>query len=215
MALVTTAASVIGIGAGINSLTGGAISGLFGGSSGSATGAAQQSSNLADPFQGSRGTYGNMLNQLMSGGQQQQQTLANQPGYQFTMQQGLNAISGQSAATGMMGSGNELGAAEKYASGLASQNYNTYFNQLAELSGASWNNGAAAGSALQTGQNIGNSQTMGGLSTLTSGLGAFGAANPGFFGGNSGGGGNGALVSGGTTWDNVNTSGGMSAFGGF
>ena len=187
MALITTAASVIGIGAGINSLTGGGITNLLGGGGSSASGAAGQASNLADPFQGSRGTYGTMLNQLMSGGQQQQQTLQNQPGYQFSMQQGLNAISGQSAATGMMGSGNELGATEKFASGLASQNYNTYFNQLAELSGASWNNGAAAGSAIQTGQNIGNSQTMGGLSTLTSGLGAL--SNSSLFG-NSGGGNN-------------------------
>ena len=173
-------ASVVGIAGGINSLTGGGITNALGmGPSQSAQGAAQQASNLSDPFQGSRGMYGQQLNSLMQGGPQAMQQLQSTPGYQFQMQQGLGAIQSNAGATGQLGSGTTDRNLINYSSGLASQQYGNYFNQLAQLSGANWNSGPNAGNAIQQGQATGNSQTMGGLSTLTSGLaGLQGVSNP-------------------------------------
>ena len=174
-----TLGSVLGIAAGANALTGGAITNALGmGPSQSAGAAGQQASMLSDPFQGSRGMYGQQLNSLMQGGPQAMQQLQSTPGYQFQMQQGLGAIQSNAGATGQLGSGTTDRNLINYSSGLASQQYGNYFNQLAQLSGANWNSGPNAGSAIQQGQATGNSQTMGGLSTLTSGLGGLSTQMP-------------------------------------
>ncbi|CAB4120945.1 hypothetical protein UFOVP1_47 [uncultured Caudovirales phage] len=51
------------------------------------------------------------------------QTLQNTPGYQFSLQQGNNAVLASAAANGMLGSGNTLAAADQYSQGLAQQTY--------------------------------------------------------------------------------------------
>ena len=128
----------------------------------------QQAAGMADPFAGSRGMYGQQLNQLMQGGPQAMQQLQNMPGYQFTLNQGLGAVQAQDAASGSYGSGAMSKDLVNYASGLASQNYNTYFNQLSQLSGAGWNNGGAAGQLLLGGQQQGYNQNQSNVGSLTS-----------------------------------------------
>lgn len=180
MALATVA-SVVGIAGGVNALTGGAITnalGMGGGGAagGSASGAGQAASGLADPFAASRGMYGQQLNQLMKGGPDTMKTLENQPGYQFQLDQGLNGLKRGDAAAGTYGGGGMSADLIKYSQGLASTNYNNYFNQLSELSGAGWGSsaGANAGNAIMGGQNTGFNQGMSGLGTAMSGLASLG-----------------------------------------
>lgn len=52
------------------------------------------------------------------------------PGYQFQLDQGLQAVDRGAASRGMLGSGNTLMAEQKYGSDLANQNYNNYLTQL-------------------------------------------------------------------------------------
>lgn len=51
------------------------------------------------------------------------------PGYQFQLQQGLNALKNNAAATGGINSGNTLQALTQYATGLANQDWNTFYSQ--------------------------------------------------------------------------------------
>lgn len=51
------------------------------------------------------------------------------PGYQFTQQQGIDAISRSAAARGALGSGSTLKALQSFGSGLADSTYNDVFNR--------------------------------------------------------------------------------------
>lgn len=87
------------------------------------------------------------------------------PGYQFRMDQGTNALQGAAAAKGGLKSGNTLKALMEYGQNLGSQEYgnaynrfntdqNTQFNRLASVAGL----GQTANSALQSaGTNYANS----------------------------------------------------------
>jgi hypothetical protein len=70
------------------------------------------------------------------------------PGYQFQMDQGLDAINRQRAAAGMLGSGNAGIDAMKYGQGLANQAYGGWQTQLSGLN----NNALAATTGAATGQ---------------------------------------------------------------
>ena len=65
--------------------------------------------------------------------------LANDPAYQFALQQGLGATSAGQSATGDMASGRAQKELTRYAEGLASQQYNNaydrQFNRLSQLAG--------------------------------------------------------------------------------
>ena len=79
----------------------------------------------------------------------------NSPGYQFTLQQGDQAINRAAAASGNAFSSSTLAALDKYNTGLAQQNYQNYVGNL--LSTAGLGNQAAAGMSaarLSTGANI-------------------------------------------------------------
>lgn len=54
------------------------------------------------------------------------------PGYQFRMQQGLQALQGSAAARGGLLSGAALKGIEQYGQGLASQEYGNAFNRFQE-----------------------------------------------------------------------------------
>ena len=72
------------------------------------------------------------------------------PDYQFAMDQGLKSLERGAAARGGLYSGGADADRMQFASGLASQNYNNYYNRLAGLAGA----GQTAGSGLAAlGQN--------------------------------------------------------------
>ena len=77
------------------------------------------------------------------------------PGYQFQLQQGNQALERSLAARGLGQSGAALKAAQEYGQGLANQTYNDYFNRQAQLAGQGF--GAAQGlGSLYT--NLGNVQ---------------------------------------------------------
>jgi hypothetical protein len=52
------------------------------------------------------------------------------PGYQFQLQQGLDAAQSSAAARGGLMSGNTLAAMNTYGQGVANQDYQTYLNRL-------------------------------------------------------------------------------------
>lgn len=75
------------------------------------------------------GGYQNQLLGLLQDPSKIQQTA----GYQFAKGQGEQAINRSAAAKGMLGSGNVLAELQKYGTGLASQEYGTQVNRLADL----------------------------------------------------------------------------------
>ena len=83
--------------------------------------------------------------------------LQNTPGYQFAKQQGLQGVTNQASAMGLLGSGNTLQALDQYGTGLADQ---TYQQQVANLQNlVNTGQGAAsgvAGNIEQTGTNLAN-----------------------------------------------------------
>ncbi|NIT57597.1 MAG: hypothetical protein GWN00_15615, partial [Aliifodinibius sp.] len=72
------------------------------------------------------------------------------PGYQFMMQQGINALSSANAARGMTGSGAAAMALQRYGQGLAQQEYGGYQQRLAGLAGMGQQ------TSMQTGQELGS-----------------------------------------------------------
>ncbi len=121
----------------------------------------------------STGTLGNLLTGQNSG--QMLQALQNMPGYQFQLKQGLEAAQNGFAARGLGSSGAAMKGAADYASGLANQNYQNFFNN--NLSTAQLGAGAAGTQS----QNIANLNQAGanalmGSSTNAASLGMAGAA---------------------------------------
>jgi hypothetical protein len=107
----------------------------------------------------------------------------NMPGYQFAVQQGTQAIQRQAASMGNAYTPNTAEAVGQYVTGTASQDYNTYINQLMGAAGL----GTQANQGLQTAQqntgnnisqsqqNIGNAQASGVQSSAGTVAGLFGA----------------------------------------
>src|SRR5512139_273650 len=87
------------------------------------------------------GEYQNKLKSLLTDPSQIQET----PAYQFTKQQGEQAINRSAAAKGMLNSGSVLAELQKYGSGLASQEYSGQVNRLAELIRGAQQFGASTG----------------------------------------------------------------------
>lgn len=85
------------------------------------------------------------------------------PGYQFRMDQGVNALNRSLAATGNRLSGRAVKAATRYGQGLASQEFSNRFNRLASLSGRGQAAVETSGQAgMQAAGQIGNSLMAGG-----------------------------------------------------
>lgn len=87
------------------------------------------------------GTYQNRLQQLLTDPNSIQQT----PGYQFTVDQGVQARERGAAANHMLNSGNVLADLTKFGQGMASQQYDTQTNRLADLMRSSQNFGVQSG----------------------------------------------------------------------
>lgn len=75
------------------------------------------------------------------------------PGYQWQLDQGVQAAQRSASARGQLGSGGTLKAITRYASGLADSDYQQYVGQLNTLAGFGQN--ATAGT-VQAGQNASN-----------------------------------------------------------
>jgi hypothetical protein len=83
------------------------------------------------------------------------EALESDPGYQFRLQQGQQALERSLAARGLGQSGAALKAAQEYGQGLAGQTYDNYFNRQSQLANLGY--GAASGlGSLYT--NLGNVQ---------------------------------------------------------
>jgi hypothetical protein len=128
------------------------------------------------------GTSANALNNLVTGaGGSQQAALAQTPGYQFTLSQGLKAAQNSAAARGLGVSGAALKGAANYSTGLANSTYGDQVNRLvqnAQLQNQAFNDqynrymsqaqlGEAAAAqtgtlGVQTGASIGNNLTSAG-----------------------------------------------------
>ena len=70
------------------------------------------------------------------------------PGYQFQLDQGLRSVDAGAAASGMLRSGAALKAEQTFGTGLADQDFGTYYNRLMDLS--KLGESAASGTAGQT-----------------------------------------------------------------
>ncbi len=136
--------------------------------------ASEQASNAANaavarvsPWQSSGAEAANQINKLLGFGrivssgdqyitqkvdssnwQQDQKDAAakfqTDPGYQFRLQQGVNAIDRSGAARGMRLSGAQEKALSDYGQGTGSAEYGNYYNRLAALSGQGFDAAKAA-----------------------------------------------------------------------
>jgi hypothetical protein len=102
------------------------------------------------------------------------------PGYQFAVQEGVNAIDRGASARGLLNSGARLRELTRYGTGMANQEYNNWLSRLQSLAGVGQTaTGQASSLAAQTGnmgagliQNAGNNvaqQTMQGGQAQASG----------------------------------------------
>lgn len=157
--------------AGVGAVAGGAISAGGAESAASTQSAAQaRAQAMAQPFVGYGQTAGGELtNELMSGqlggpAPLTQAAIENMPGYQFTLGQGLKAVSNASTAQGQGISGAQMKGAADYATGLANQNFQNYFqdywanqnnryNMLANLTSTGANAAVGAGTNLVSSAN--------------------------------------------------------------
>lgn len=170
---LATVASVVGIGAGINSIVQSNRNRSGGG------GTTDQAAATADPFSQFRTQYGQELGK-------QYNTLANfnpanvsqDPNYQFQLDQGIGAINKGAAASGMLGSGTRLLDLEKYGQGLASSFSDKQFGRglsllqlLGGFSGATTGSPATAANAITQGNANSANQLNSGLGNIMSGLG--------------------------------------------
>lgn len=85
-----------------------------------------------------------------------QSLIASTPGYQFQLGEGLNAIDRSASARGGLMSGATIRAAQRYGTGLASNEFGNFANRLASLMGIGQTAANAAGGyGMQTGQAVG------------------------------------------------------------
>ncbi len=140
--------------------------------------APEMTSNATGAQQGLQNFYASPEYQALYGGspsemttQSVEQRFQNDPGYQFQLQQGLQAVQNKSIANGQGYSPAMAQALAGYTTGLASQHFDTYRsglantftqyqNQLQNLSGmGATASGAGAALAQQTSQGINQNQT--------------------------------------------------------
>ena len=112
----------------------------------------------ADPFAPYRAAMGKRLSDLFTPGKSAS-TLAQTPGYQFSLQQGQQAIQRHLGAAGAGVSSNLLRNLDKYSQGLAQQTFQQQATDLTNLAGATPQN-AIAGGGIQAGK---AKITLGGL----------------------------------------------------
>ena len=209
----TAVSAAVGIGVGINSLTGGAITNMLGmGSGGGGGNAASGGANqVYDPYGPYRQQAATQLNSLINN-----PSLAmSQPGYQGQLQQGMSQANASAAASGNLNSGMQQSALMNQGQNTFSSYYNNQLGILEQLSGAT-QNPAQAGLA-QSQANMAQQQmgmnSMGTMMGMGQALNTMGNAN-GWWGGGGGGqfGGQGMMMGNGGNLSGVASSGNMGAF---
>lgn len=129
-----------------------ALSSSSGGGGGGASGAA----GAADPFAGQRAQYQQQLSDLMKN----PSSITSDPGYQFQLKSGLDAVNGAMASAGYLNSGNRMTALQQEGQNFASTSLQNKELFLAQLAGANVGSPGEAGSILQQ-QNALNQQAAG------------------------------------------------------
>ena len=105
-----------------------------------------------------------------------QTALQNVPGYQFTLNQGLQQLQNQQSATGQNLSGAQQKGLQQYTTGLAQSNYQNYLNNYMNSVGMGQNAAAGLGTmGMQNAQSVGNT-LMGGANATAAGQVAAGNA---------------------------------------
>ena len=134
-------------------------------------GGGQTKPGVADPYAQYRSQNAAQLQNLLSN----PSTITSTPGYQFNLQQGLQAQQAQQAAQGRLVSGGGLLQAQQFGQQYATSSLQQQQALLAQLSGATQSPAGAA--QAQQGINFGQSGAFNyGLQTLASGVN--GVANP-------------------------------------
>ena len=173
-----TVATVVGIAGGINSLTGGGITKMFGGESAPSGAEAQQ---MADPFSQYRSNLGAMYAGALQPGAST--NIQSMPGFsQFqtgVMDPAMEAQQRMAAKSGMLYSGNEMQALQQTGQKGYYGFMTDYLNRLAQGSGAVNNPAQAAGMGLgQMGLNQqGFMQGMGALGQIAGQFSGSGGSN--------------------------------------
>lgn len=147
-------------------------------------------------------TQGNNV-ALPGSGQTPASIMAQSPQYQFVMQQGIQGLDNSAAARGGLLSGGHLADILNYSQGVASQQFQNIYNNLATVASLGESAGAMVGNAgtyagmgmsnaLMAGGNAAAAGEIGSANSYNSTLGNLGfmyAMNPNMFGGSTGGGG--------------------------
>lgn len=170
----------------------GASNQIFGGnSSQSSSKNSSLSNNLAYPglstaltpqVNNATGSSNQMANMLGLNGAQGQnqgfQNWQNSTGYQFGLDQGTQAITGNAAATGLLNSGATAKALNTYGQNYANTQYGNYFNQLMGLQNSGNQAAGVVAGAGQQSQSQGTSQSTGSQSSggLGGALGSIGSS---------------------------------------
>ncbi len=94
----------------------------------------------ANPWGSQTAQYQNKLAQLL----ETPGAMASNPAYQYSFDQGMEAINRSAAARGQLGSGNRLMELNKFGQGQASQNFFNLANLYSKLAGADSQNAAGA-----------------------------------------------------------------------
>lgn len=109
-----------------------------------------------------------------------QLALANYPGYQFALNQGVQALDRSAASRGLLLSGGQMKDLTTFGQGLASQTFGNMFSQLYQLAGLGESAGAQTGAfGQQAGANIGNSYMAAGQAQAAGDIGTANAINSG------------------------------------
>lgn len=122
-------------------------------------GIAKQGLALAQGTTSGQSYYAGLLQDLIAN----PSSVTNQPGYQFTFNQGASAVAAKEAAGGFGGSGNEATALTQYGQGEADSFYNEYEQQLAQLSGLTAPSSPAQDIGAASGAQSGASNTLSGI----------------------------------------------------
>jgi hypothetical protein len=165
MATALSGTDALGAGlGGILSLIQGLSSGPYG-----AVPQAQQAAAVADPMMAARQQYQGQLSDLLNN----PDSFKTDPGYEFALTQGQNAIKGNAGAMygGTAGLGGLNPELAKFTEGYASQNYDNRINQLMHLAGTDSSSPAEAGRILAGGYQQQSSDLSGGIAGLLNGLG--------------------------------------------
>jgi len=126
----------------------GGVLGMFADSSGAGQMDPAAARRMVDPYADYRAPAAAKLDALMAN----PNSVTNLPGYKFLQAQGQQGVERAMSARGLSVSGNEMLALQEQDQGLANKMYNSEFDKLATLSGASASPGAGGAAGIAQNQ---------------------------------------------------------------